>query len=171
MRPNLSHTLWFTQRTGSTLLCKALEGTQLAGIPNEWLGEQQLNDPGELQRRLWEGGCTSNAVFGRKHSFHEPHFTKLIESGSSLICSIMPARMASPCSFSSLSSARVYSTRSRSKRMALKSASDTVRKSGFISVRKNSSFWCVRLTQKFCSSRRLSVAAASRMTIEFCVQI
>ena len=29
--------------------------------------------------RLWERGSTSNGVFGLKHSFHEPHFTKLLE--------------------------------------------------------------------------------------------
>lgn len=84
MRPSRSYTIWFTQRTGSTLLCKALEGTKIAGIPNEWLyrwlGEQKVDNPGELQQRLWEGGCTANGVFGLKHSFHEPDFTKLIET-------------------------------------------------------------------------------------------
>lgn len=36
MEPKLSYTIWFTQRTGSTLLCQALEGTGIAGVPNEW---------------------------------------------------------------------------------------------------------------------------------------
>jgi trehalose 2-sulfotransferase len=84
MKPKLSYTIWFTQRTGSTLLCKALEGTHIAGIPNEWLYtwlyNQQVNDPADLQMRLWEHGSTANGVFGLKHSFHEPHFTKLIET-------------------------------------------------------------------------------------------
>jgi LPS sulfotransferase NodH len=83
MKPRLSYTIWFTQRTGSTLLCKALEATGVAGIPNEWLytwwKEQQWNNPVELQRQLWEHGSTSNGVFGLKHSFYEPHFTTLIE--------------------------------------------------------------------------------------------
>jgi LPS sulfotransferase NodH len=86
MKPSVSYTIWFTQRTGSTLLCKALEETQMAGIPHEWLytwiDEQLVNgdaSPAELQMRLWEHGSTPNSVFGLKHSFHEPHFTKLIE--------------------------------------------------------------------------------------------
>jgi trehalose 2-sulfotransferase len=84
MKPKLSYTIWFTQRTGSTLLCKALEGAQIAGIPNEWLytwlGDQRVSSPAALQTRLWESGSTANGVFGLKHSFHEPHFTKLIET-------------------------------------------------------------------------------------------
>lgn len=84
MEPRLSYTIWFTQRTGSTLLCKALEATQIAGIPNEWL-YRWLDDPheqgqAELQMLLWGRGSTSNGVFGLKHSFHEPHFTKLVET-------------------------------------------------------------------------------------------
>lgn len=86
MGPKLSYTIWFTQRTGSTLLCKALEATQIAGVPGEWLyrwlSDQQENShtsPAELQQRLWKMGSTPNGVFGLKHSFHEPHFTKLIE--------------------------------------------------------------------------------------------
>lgn len=84
MKPTLSYTIWFTQRTGSTLLCKALEATQIAGIPNEWLytwiSNRQAKSPTEIQMHLWETGSTSNGVFGLKHSFHEPHFTKLIET-------------------------------------------------------------------------------------------
>ncbi len=83
MKPKLSYTIWFTQRTGSTLLCKALEATHIAGVPGEWLyrelDEQQLENPAELQRALWERGSTANGVFGLKHSFHEPHFTTWIE--------------------------------------------------------------------------------------------
>lgn len=86
-RPRLSYTIWFAQRTGSTLLCKALEATQIAGVPGEWLyrwlDEQQGHSdasPAELQERLWRIGSTSNGVFGLKHSFHEPHFTGLIEA-------------------------------------------------------------------------------------------
>jgi trehalose 2-sulfotransferase len=84
MRPKLSYTIWFTQRTGSTLLCKALEKTQIAGIPHEWLytwlDGQSVDEPAELQMRLWKNGSTSNGVFGLKHSFHEPHFTELIKT-------------------------------------------------------------------------------------------
>lgn len=84
MKPRLSYTIWFTQRTGSTLLCKALEATRVAGIPNEWLyrwlDDQHGKDQTQIQMPLWERGSTSNGVFGLKHSFHEPHFTKLIET-------------------------------------------------------------------------------------------
>jgi len=84
MQPRLSYTIWFTQRTGSTLLCKALEATRIAGIPREWLhtwlDDQDVNDPAELQRHLWKSASTSNGVFGQKCSFSEPHFTKLIET-------------------------------------------------------------------------------------------
>ena len=83
MQPKLSYTIWFTQRTGSTLLCQALEATGIAGVPNEWfwhwLREQPREDPADLQLRLWEGGSTSNGVFGVKHSFHEPLFSQLLE--------------------------------------------------------------------------------------------
>ncbi len=36
MKPKLSYTIWFTQRTGSDLLCKAHQGTGIAGKPDEW---------------------------------------------------------------------------------------------------------------------------------------
>ena len=94
MRPNLSYTIWFTQRTGSTLLCKALEATGVAGNPGEWLygwlNDQHSDDPQELQRRLWEIGTTTNGVFGLKHSFHEPHFSRLLD----LFCKLPGAPQA-----------------------------------------------------------------------------
>ena len=67
MKPILSYTIWFSQRTGSTLLCKALEAARVAGNHTE------------LQRRLWEIGSTPNGAFGLKHSFHEPDFSQLFE--------------------------------------------------------------------------------------------
>ena len=36
-QPQLSYTIWFSQRTGSTLLCKGLKSTGIAGNPSEWL--------------------------------------------------------------------------------------------------------------------------------------
>jgi LPS sulfotransferase NodH len=84
MQPRLSYTIWFTQRTGSTLLCKALEETQVAGVPHEWLykwlEEQDGNDLAGLQRHLWQHGSTPNGVFGVKHSFYEPHFNHVIQT-------------------------------------------------------------------------------------------
>jgi LPS sulfotransferase NodH len=87
MKPNLSYTIWFSQRTGSTLLCKALEATGVAGLPNEWFNCQpdllkdfKLPNHAELEKYLWEAGSTPNKIFGNKHSFYEPHFSKLIET-------------------------------------------------------------------------------------------
>lgn len=83
MRPRLSYTIWFSQRTGSTLLCQALEATGIAGKPEEWLHrwlENHRSDtPAELQTQLWESGSTANGILGLKHSFYEPHFSELIE--------------------------------------------------------------------------------------------
>ena len=78
MKPQISYTIWFSQRTGSTLLCKALEATGIAGKPNEWFNTSDLFDHykvpnhAELQTYLWNVGSASNGVFGIKHSFHEP---------------------------------------------------------------------------------------------------
>jgi len=85
MVPRLSYTIWFSQRTGSTLLCKALEATRIAGKPNEWLlpdnlfESYRLSSHAELQNHLWSVGSTSNGIFGVKHSYCEPHFSKIIE--------------------------------------------------------------------------------------------
>lgn len=86
MKPRLSYTIWFSQRTGSSLLCMALEATGIAGRPHEHfnfdtslLEEYQLSDYGEIQQHLWEAGSTHNGIFGCKHSFSEPRFSRLIE--------------------------------------------------------------------------------------------
>lgn len=87
MKTELSYTIWFTQRTGSTLLCKAIESTGIAGVPREWfncppdlLSTFKKNDHAELQEYLYKLGTTSNGVFAINHSFHEPHFSQLIET-------------------------------------------------------------------------------------------
>jgi len=87
MKPRLSYTIWFSQRTGSTLLCKALEATGIAGKPQELLNHPadllvayNLASHAELQAHLWGLGSTANGVFGMKHSFHEPNFSQLIEA-------------------------------------------------------------------------------------------
>jgi trehalose 2-sulfotransferase len=87
MKPKLSYTIWFAQRTGSTLLCKAIESTGIAGIPREWfncppglLETFHKTDYAELQEYLWKLGSTSNGVFGVNHSLHEPHFSQLTET-------------------------------------------------------------------------------------------
>lgn len=83
MEPKLSYTVWFSQRTGSTLLCRTLEATGVAGNPGEWL-LNILNDSytwsdTELQQHLWKLGSTANGIFGLKYSFHEPHFSQILE--------------------------------------------------------------------------------------------
>lgn len=89
MKPQLSYTIWFSQRTGSTLLCKALESTGIAGKPNEWLqnhDEQNLleyygvDSHAELQAHLWRLGRTPNGVFGIKFSMYEPYFSKILDT-------------------------------------------------------------------------------------------
>jgi trehalose 2-sulfotransferase len=84
LRPTLSYTIWFSQRTGSTLLCKALESTGLAGKPKEWLSADSLepyqNMPNSIfQQRLWQMSSTSNGVSGFKVSFYEPHISTLLQ--------------------------------------------------------------------------------------------
>lgn len=79
-RPQLSYTIWFTQRTGSTLLCEALADTGIAGRPGEWLLDV---DPAkdravEVQTRIWTRGTTPNGVLGLKQSFYEPHVSGLL---------------------------------------------------------------------------------------------
>jgi LPS sulfotransferase NodH len=87
MKPKLSYTIWFSQRTGSTLLCKALESTGIAGNPREWFNCKpdlleafhQANHA-DLQEYLWKLGGTPNGVFAINHSFYEPHFSQLTET-------------------------------------------------------------------------------------------
>ena len=86
MKPRISYTTWFSQRTGSTLLCKALEATGIAGIPQELfnfdtnlLDRYKLADYTHAREHLWNLGSTANGIFGCKHSYCEPHFSRLIE--------------------------------------------------------------------------------------------
>jgi LPS sulfotransferase NodH len=103
LRPTLSYTIWFSQRTGSTLLCKTLEETGIAGKPNEWLnipdGKDLLEyysakNYAELQQHLWELGSTPNHVFGMKFGFYQPYFNKLLEMFSNFPDA--PRTVASP---------------------------------------------------------------------------
>ncbi|MBI5963781.1 MAG: sulfotransferase [Chloroflexi bacterium] len=87
MKPKLSYTIWFSQRTGSTLLCKAIESTGVAGVPREWfncppdlLTNFHQKNHADLQEYLYKLGSTPNGVFAINHSFYEPHFTQLIET-------------------------------------------------------------------------------------------
>ncbi|WP_240547773.1 Stf0 family sulfotransferase [Paenibacillus lignilyticus] len=77
MKPTQSYTIFFSQRTGSTLLAKALESTGVAGVPREWM---HVNDPDttglqEIEQKLKEG-TTPNGIFGIKDSICFPQFDK-----------------------------------------------------------------------------------------------
>src|SRR4051812_13391097 len=65
--PKQSYTIWFSQRTGSTLLCDALSSTGVAGIPREWI---TFKDPDTMSKNeiegIWKDGTTLNGVFGIK---------------------------------------------------------------------------------------------------------
>lgn len=89
MKPQLSYTIWFSQRTGSTLLCKALASTRIAGNPGEWLHTPDQVDLlehygsssyGELQEHLWNLASTPNGVLGLKFSLFEPYFSKVLQA-------------------------------------------------------------------------------------------
>ncbi|NIK76187.1 LPS sulfotransferase NodH [Paenibacillus castaneae] len=67
MKPKQSYTIWFSQRTGSTLLNYALSSTGVAGDPCEWI---TFRDPKTISKveveAIWKDGTTSNGVFGMK---------------------------------------------------------------------------------------------------------
>lgn len=77
MKPVKSYRIWFSPRTGSTLLCKALESTGMAGKPGEFFNiddqetlyqKHQAKDFQELQKNIWAIGSSENGIFGIKHS-------------------------------------------------------------------------------------------------------
>ncbi|GAB1155123.1 Stf0 family sulphotransferase [Paenibacillus illinoisensis] len=73
-KPSQSYTIWFSQRTGSTLLSEALGSTGVAGKPGEWLHFQHKS-PETLKHadleQIWEMGTTPNGVFGIKINFEQ----------------------------------------------------------------------------------------------------
>ncbi len=71
MQPTRCYTIWFSQRTGSTLLYKALSSTGVAGKPAEWLNHRKP-DATSLKdiQEIWNIGTTDNGVFGLKVSPH-----------------------------------------------------------------------------------------------------
>ena len=89
MKPKLSYTIWFSQRTGSTLLCRALQSIGIAGKPSEWLDYQnasnlldkyQLDNYTDLQQYLWQLGSTDNGVFAVKTGACEPYLSNIIDT-------------------------------------------------------------------------------------------
>jgi len=68
LRPDRSSIIWFSQRTGSTLLAAALASTGKAGSPREALNDR---DPATFTldelHQVWQQGMTSNGFFGLKY--------------------------------------------------------------------------------------------------------
>ena len=88
MRPHTTYRIWFTPRTGSTLLCKGLESTGLAGKPHEAFNVEhgktlfdmhEVNNYEDLKNKLWQEGSSSNGVFGLKHSFYKKRWDILMQ--------------------------------------------------------------------------------------------
>lgn len=90
MTPSKSYIIWFVPRSGSTLLCKGLESTGIAGIPGEYftlskdktlLARHQVKNYESLKQKLWSLGTTPNGIFGVKYplhaSWHKKLFTEL----------------------------------------------------------------------------------------------
>lgn len=79
MKPSKNYAIWFSQRTGSTLLCKTLESTGIAGKPEEFfLDISNYSDPVAFQKFLWENGTTENGVFGVKLSMYKVGFEETL---------------------------------------------------------------------------------------------
>ncbi len=66
MTPSKSYIIWLVPRPGSTLLCKGLESTGIAGIPGEYftlsddktlLARHQVKDYESLKQKLWNLGA------------------------------------------------------------------------------------------------------------------
>lgn len=81
---NLSYRIWFSMRTGSSLLCQALSDTGIAGRPGEHLQLMGADEPDlcakygvstypELRDKLWQIGSTPNGVFGSKYAMRHWH--------------------------------------------------------------------------------------------------
>lgn len=62
-----------------------LAAMDIAGKPGEYLYEPNIpkdysSSPAKLQQYLWNIASTDNGVWGLKHSFYEPAFSRLIET-------------------------------------------------------------------------------------------
>ena len=93
MIPTRSFIIWFTPRTGSTLLCKSLEETEVAGKAGEFfnidektslLTHYNQDDYEALKRHLWLLGCSKNAVMGMKYSLYRLSFDHLSQEIAAL---------------------------------------------------------------------------------------
>lgn len=85
--PTRSFWIWFSPRTGSTLLCKALEQTGLAGKAGEFFNFENetlrayhaVQDYPNLQKNIWELGSSKNGVLGIKYSLFHASFLPIAQ--------------------------------------------------------------------------------------------
>lgn len=86
LSPTQSYRIWFTPRTGSTLLCKGLALTGVAGKPGEFfniahdstlLATYNVKNYTKLRQHLWQLGMTDNGVFSIKHSLFSSLYQKI----------------------------------------------------------------------------------------------
>ncbi|MEL6672670.1 MAG: Stf0 family sulfotransferase [Bacteroidota bacterium] len=84
-QPHTSIRIWFSPRTGSTLLCKGLEQTGIAGVPGEYFNisqgdtfkdHYQISDFEELKTKLWSLGSSPNGVFAIKQPRHHSDYQR-----------------------------------------------------------------------------------------------
>src|ERR1041384_2279142 len=87
MKPKISYVICAVQRSGSFLLCEALNNTGLAGVPEEyflnneegwedgtWARQHGVKTRPDYLNLVFEKGTTSNGVFGAKvmwNYFHD----------------------------------------------------------------------------------------------------
>lgn len=83
MRPKLSYCIFFSPRTGSTVLCKGLELTGIAGIPHENFAcledDETHKEYTSMQLGLWKQCSTPNGVLGIKHPLHQHYYQDLLK--------------------------------------------------------------------------------------------
>lgn len=92
MNPTKSYRIWMSQRNGSTLLCKGLASTGIAGKPGEFFNlskptlcqEYQVDDYDALKTKFWEMGTSPNGVFGIKHSWMTYRYDAIVQEIATL---------------------------------------------------------------------------------------
>ncbi len=84
--PKQSFIIWFSPRTGSSLLCKSLEDTGVCGKAGECLNDQgdqslasyyQIKNFDQLCANLWHRGTSVNGIFGVKYSCYRFHHERV----------------------------------------------------------------------------------------------
>lgn len=96
--PSESYAIWSTQRTGSSLLCKALELTGVAGTPGESIEGMKDKfgrvDPAVLRSEIWNRGISPSGVFGAKVTYYLPTFSEFLATFTPLVPQTSPQRQA-----------------------------------------------------------------------------